>query len=256
MAESIARQATGHRRVRYQGTGYRRGIARRQAVLHVAGAGRRPYSLAQLALGAVVLVATMLLAILPARASGLGRVGDGRTGPETNAVVVDAQRDTTTAPSSVPMSGPPDRDLASTPAAIEVVGVRAAAPGPPATGWYLLAATEQGVSADLLRALHLVESSGAGDGCIANRQGSGAIGPFQFKPATFGRYGVDGNGDGIRDICSLADATFSAARYLRALGVGGLDDLQTAYALARYGTDPDRVLGLARRYRDRAVTAS
>jgi len=119
-----------------------------------------------------------------------------------------------------------------------------------------LAAAEQGVSADLLRALHDVESSGAPDGCVANAEGSGAVGPFQFKRSTFRRYGVDANRDGRRDICSFADALFSAARYLRALGVGDLDDPRTRQALARYGTDPDRVLALARIYRDRAARTS
>ena len=120
-------------------------------------------------------------------------------------------------------------------------------------GWYRLASAEQAVSADLLRALHEVESNAAPDGCVANYQGSGAVGPFQFKPATFRQYGVDANYDGRRDICSFADALFSAARYLRALGVAGLDDPQTRTALARYGTDPDRVLILARRFRGSSV---
>ena len=111
------------------------------------------------------------------------------------------------------------------------------------------------MSADLLRALHEVESNAAPDGCVANLEGSGALGPFQFKRATFRQYGVDGNHDGERDICSFTDALFSAARYLRALGADGLDDPRTRQALARYGTDPDRVLALARSYRDRAALA-
>ena len=82
-------------------------------------------------------------------------------------------------------------------------------------------------------------------------EGSGALGPFQFKRATFRQYGVDGNHDGERDICAFTDALFSAARYLRALGADGIDDPRTRRALTRYGTDPDRVLALARSYRDR-----
>ena len=119
--------------------------------------------------------------------------------------------------------------------------------------WYQLAAVEEGVSADLLRALHQVESNAAPDGCIANLEGSGATGPFQFKRATFSQYGVDANHDGRHDICSFADGLFSAARYLRALGVRDLDAPETRHALARYGTDPDRVLTLARSYRDDAL---
>lgn len=124
---------------------------------------------------------------------------------------------------------------------------------PALAGWYGQAAADYGVSDHLLRALHHVESNAAPDGCVANLEGSGAIGPFQFKPATFGQYGVDANHDGIRDQCSFADALFSAARYLRALGADDLDSPATRVALARYGTDPDRVLVLARQYRDLAA---
>jgi hypothetical protein len=121
---------------------------------------------------------------------------------------------------------------------------------PPLAGWYGLAAAEYGVSDHLLRALHHVESNASPDGCVANLEGSGAVGPFQFKPATFGQYGVDANHDGVRDMCSFADALFSAARYLRALGADDLDSAATRAALVRYGTDPDRVLPLAQQYRD------
>jgi hypothetical protein len=124
---------------------------------------------------------------------------------------------------------------------------------PALAGWYGLAAADYGVSHHLLRALHHVESNASPDGCVANLEGSGAVGPFQFKPATFGQYGVDANHDGVRDQCSFADALFSAARYLRALGAADLDSPATRAALTRYGTDPDRVLVLARQYRDLAA---
>jgi membrane-bound lytic murein transglycosylase B len=128
---------------------------------------------------------------------------------------------------------------------------RAADPVRP-TGWYHLAAAEYGVSVQLLEALHQVESNASPDACIANLQGSGATGPFQFKPATFAQYGVDANHDGIVDICGFADSLFSAARYLRAIGAD--DDPTSApsrRALVRYGTDADRVVSLARAYRER-----
>jgi hypothetical protein len=126
-------------------------------------------------------------------------------------------------------------------------GVTSARGAAPLMGLYRQAADEEGNSANLLRALHAVESNAAPDGCVANGVGSGAVGPFQFKRGTFRRYGVDANHDRVRDICSFADALFSAARYLRALGAGGLDDPNTRHALARYGTAPDRVPPLARR---------
>jgi hypothetical protein len=124
--------------------------------------------------------------------------------------------------------------------------------------WYRVAAEEHGVSPYLLEALHQVESSAAPDGCLPNEEGSGAIGPFQFKRATFETYGLDGNGDGVVDICGFADSLVSAANYLRALGADeDVESAATRQALDRYGTDSDRVVSLARYYRlrDSSLTA-
>ncbi|GAB3042367.1 lytic transglycosylase domain-containing protein [Sediminivirga luteola] len=41
-----------------------------------------------------------------------------------------------------------------------------------------------------------------------------AVGPMQFLPETFSRYGVDGNGDGRADPNQIDDAAHSAANYL------------------------------------------
>ncbi len=41
-----------------------------------------------------------------------------------------------------------------------------------------------------------------------------AVGPMQFLPGTWARYGADGNGDGVRDPHQLDDAALAAARYL------------------------------------------
>lgn len=48
---------------------------------------------------------------------------------------------------------------------------------------------------------------------------AGARGLMQFMPATFARYGVDGDHDGRTDIGSDADSVFAAANYLTASGV-------------------------------------
>jgi hypothetical protein len=45
-----------------------------------------------------------------------------------------------------------------------------------------------------------------------------AVGPMQFLPTTWARYGADGNGDGNRDPNQLDDAALAAARYLCADG--------------------------------------
>jgi hypothetical protein len=132
-------------------------------------------------------------------------------------------------------------------------GAEAALAGPARpTDWYHLAAVEHEASPQFLEALHAVESNTSPDGCVRNLQGSGATGPFQFKPATFARFGVDGNHDGVVDICGFSDSLFSAARYLRAIGADSDPASEASRrALARYGTDVDRVVSLARAYQDR-----
>jgi cell wall-associated NlpC family hydrolase len=48
---------------------------------------------------------------------------------------------------------------------------------------------------------------------------TGALGPMQFEPATWTRWGVDGDGDGTKDPRDPADAIPAAADYLCSLGV-------------------------------------
>jgi hypothetical protein len=45
-----------------------------------------------------------------------------------------------------------------------------------------------------------------------------AVGPFQFLPATWARWGADGNGDGVSSPNQIDDAALAAARYLCASG--------------------------------------
>jgi hypothetical protein len=137
------------------------------------------------------------------------------------------------------------------PAAVRAPGARLAEPMRP-TVWYRLAAAEYGVSAQLLEALHQVESNASPDSCIVNLEGSGATGPFQFKAATFAQFGVDANHDGLADICAFTDSLFSAARYLRVIGADA-DPTSAASrrALVRYGTDAGAVQSLARAYQER-----
>lgn len=82
-----------------------------------------------------------------------------------------------------------------------------------------------------------------------------AVGPMQFLPATWERYGADGNGDGVRDPQNIDDAALAAAGYLCADGrdtaTGGGwwagvlaynasgDYARLVWAAAeRYGTEP------------------
>jgi len=255
MPASVAAFPASHRHVRRRGMAGRRHAVRAQAVPRGSVARRsrpRSFTVLHRTLGAVALVAALLLAILPVHAHGLGRDRAERIASEAQAVADATEHGATDAAWAFA-----SREVVADPAPMSPAAgaARTAVDGPPVIGWYRLAAAEQGVSEDLLRALHEVESSAAPDGCVANLEGSGALGPFQFKRATFRQYGVDGNHDGERDICSFTDALFSAALYLRALGADGLDDPRTRQALARYGTDPDRVLALARSYRNRAALA-
>jgi len=81
---------------------------------------------------------------------------------------------------------------------------------------YQRASDAYGVNPMLLKAIHTVETGASGSTTRSNA--SGATGPMQFLPSTFRAYGVDGNGDGIKDISNVEDAVFSAAKYLVACG--------------------------------------
>ncbi len=45
-----------------------------------------------------------------------------------------------------------------------------------------------------------------------------AVGPLQFMPSTWARWGADGNGDGVADPQQLDDAALAAGRYLCSYG--------------------------------------
>ncbi|MEO8106225.1 MAG: lytic transglycosylase domain-containing protein [Actinomycetes bacterium] len=80
------------------------------------------------------------------------------------------------------------------------------------------AATCPGLPWPVLAAIGQVES---GHGSNTGPSSSGAMGPMQFLPSTFGAYAVDGDGDGIADIWNPSDAIYSATNYLCANGAGG-----------------------------------
>jgi hypothetical protein len=56
-------------------------------------------------------------------------------------------------------------------------------------------------------------------GTNLNVSSAGAVGWMQFMPETWGTYGVDANGDGVRDPYNPEDAIFAAANYLSASGM-------------------------------------
>lgn len=92
---------------------------------------------------------------------------------------------------------------------------------------YAAAEAAYGVDARLLRAIHYVETGCSGSTTKSNP--SGATGPMQFLPSTFARHGVDGNGDGIKDVHNLEDSVFAAAAYLKACGYPNLKSAILGY---------------------------
>ncbi len=56
-------------------------------------------------------------------------------------------------------------------------------------------------------------------GTNLNVSSAGAVGWMQFMPSTWETYGVDANGDGVKDPYNPEDAIFTAARYLSAAGM-------------------------------------
>lgn len=81
---------------------------------------------------------------------------------------------------------------------------------------YARAGAAFGVDPRLLEAIHQVETGKSGS--TGKSSFAGATGPMQFLPSTFRHYGIDGNGDGIKDITNVEDAVFAAANYLKACG--------------------------------------
>jgi hypothetical protein len=86
---------------------------------------------------------------------------------------------------------------------------------------YVAAGSRLGVGWEYLAAIGAVESDhgrlragGVRDGANS----AGAAGPMQFLGSTWASYGVDGDGDGRRDVYDPADAIPSTAAYLRASG--------------------------------------
>ena len=86
------------------------------------------------------------------------------------------------------------------------------------------AGSEYGVRWEHLAAIMEIESN---YGENLGPSSAGAIGPMQFLRSSWRAYGVDANGDGLRDPLNYLDSIFGAANYLAAAG---------------YEDDPDRAL--------------
>ncbi|HSR95102.1 MAG TPA: lytic murein transglycosylase [Solirubrobacterales bacterium] len=93
-------------------------------------------------------------------------------------------------------------------------------------------------------------------GTNLNVSSAGAIGWMQFMPSTWETYGVDANGDGVRDPYNPEDAIFAAAGYLQAAGMP-TDTYGAIYAYNHADWYVAEVLSNAACYaKDLGVTAS
>lgn len=104
-----------------------------------------------------------------------------------------------------------------------------------------------GLSWAVLAAIGQVESD---HGRNMGPSTAGALGPMQFLPSTWRSFGVDGNGDGRRDIWDPYDAVPAAADYLCEHGAGrGGAGLSTAvFAYNHSDSYVRKVLDLAEAY--------
>lgn len=92
-------------------------------------------------------------------------------------------------------------------------------------------------------------------GCGRGEQNAaGARGPAQFLAATWARYGVDGDGDGDRDVWHPRDAIFGIANYLRASGAPA-DWRAALFAYNHAGWYVNKVLAQAAQYRRESAAA-
>jgi len=106
---------------------------------------------------------------------------------------------------------------------------------------YQAAGSEYGVKWEVLAAINQVETD---YGRNLNVSSAGALGWMQFMPSSWAMYGVDANGDGVKDPYNPVDAIFAAARYLKA--AGAQTDLKGAiYAYNHAGWYVDEVLARA-----------
>jgi hypothetical protein len=71
----------------------------------------------------------------------------------------------------------------------------------------------------ILAAIHGIENNFSPGG--GPTSSAGAIGPMQFIPSTWAAYGVDGDGNGTKEVDDVDDAIHGAANYLRSSGAPG-----------------------------------
>jgi soluble lytic murein transglycosylase-like protein len=116
-----------------------------------------------------------------------------------------------TTPGSAASNAAPTADSAAIAAKLTQAGLK-----PEFAPLYLKVQKATGTPWQLLAAVHRVETGQRGNTTIASY--AGAQGPMQFMPATWRAYGMDGDGNGTKDIYDVDDAMMGAGRYLAANG--------------------------------------
>jgi hypothetical protein len=96
----------------------------------------------------------------------------------------------------------------------------------------------------VLAAINFVETS---FGTNVATSSAGAEGWMAFLPSTFAEWGVDGDGDGVKDIFGAADAIYSAANYLHDSGAPG-DWQKAVFAYNHADWYVEKVLRYATRF--------
>lgn len=99
------------------------------------------------------------------------------------------------------------------------------------------AASTYGIDWKILEAVWQIESGKRWNTTVSSY--AGAQGPMQFMPGTWRAYGVDGNGDGVKNVNIAEDALFGAANYLAANGAssGNIDKALFCYNHAQWYVD-------------------
>ena len=152
-------------------------------------------------LGAAALVSTT--------AAGAVQATCTATGDPTGAVVITDADPTGEGGIGFPLPGPGEPRLASLTAPAATIPDQVKA-------HYLAAAEAYQLPWPLLAGIGMEETA---HGRTTATSSAGAQGLMQFMPATWARYGVDGDGDGRAVITNDADSVMSAANYLTASGV-------------------------------------
>ncbi|ADB50093.1 lytic murein transglycosylase [Conexibacter woesei] len=80
---------------------------------------------------------------------------------------------------------------------------------------YQAAGMQYGVPWQILAAINEIETDYGRNLSVST---AGALGWMQFMPPSWEAYGVDANGDGVKDPYNPVDAIFAAGRYLKAAG--------------------------------------